>query len=171
MGRHPLRTDGCVCGGGVECGEDEMVVKNQKLNYMRLLKCLFPKREIDILSNLETFKKERQSKLIADIKKYLSHNPDDQIFLVPGAGAIAVSGFGHSTGGAYGFGIGVSWGQHGFVGGVIGMTEARRLAEYIIEKCSEQTMTEHELLAESKRKMDDCIERLKTDPNAKSKHP
>jgi hypothetical protein len=35
MGRHPIRTDGCVCGGDVECGEDEMAVKNQKLNYMK----------------------------------------------------------------------------------------------------------------------------------------
>lgn len=54
-------------------------------------------------------------------------------YKVSGAGEIVISTYPvHMTGGSYGFGFGVSWGEYGAVGGVLGITEARKLANHIL---------------------------------------
>ena len=66
-------------------------------------------------------------------------------FEVPGAGDICISESPHhSTGKVIGFGIGISWARYGYVGGVLGRDEAKRMAEFILQKCSEcaETMQE-----------------------------
>lgn len=68
-------------------------------------------------------------------KDYMSKT-DDLLFECPGAGHLAISHEAtHMTGNAHGFGIGVSWGRYGFCGGVIGRSEARRLALHILNEC------------------------------------
>lgn len=75
-------------------------------------------------------------------------------FEVAGAGGI-ISGIVLSenptslTGQTCGFGFNVSWNDSGFYCGVVlGLDEAKRMAEFILEKCNEQTKTERELVEE-----------------------
>lgn len=69
------------------------------------------------------------------LKKQEPNLFDGEKFEVPGAGYIHISNtLSHSTGNANGFGIGVSWGRHGYMGGVLDRKEAIRLAELILEK-------------------------------------
>ena len=57
-------------------------------------------------------------------------------FEVQGAGTLRVGrDCDDWCGTAIGFSIGVSWGGHGFAGGVMDQAEAVRLAHYILEKC------------------------------------
>lgn len=69
-------------------------------------------------------------------------------FDVPGAGEICISeSCHHYTGKVAGFSFGVEWGLYGFSGGVLGRDEAKRMAEFILSKCSEVSETmEEELL-------------------------
>lgn len=70
---------------------------------------------------------------------------DSLFFDVKGAGDIAISeSCFHCCGGVVGFAFSVEWGQYGFVGGVIGRDEAKRMAEFILQKCSETTETMEE---------------------------
>lgn len=63
-------------------------------------------------------------------------------FEVTGAGDVRMSeSCHHSTGQVVGFSFGVEWGKHGFTGGVIGRDEAKKMAEFILQKCSETTET------------------------------
>lgn len=69
----------------------------------------------------------------------------DLEFDVKGAGRIILGSGCHSAcGRAIGFSFGVSWGRHGVVGGVLGRTEAKKMAEYILGKLKDETMTESE---------------------------
>lgn len=68
-------------------------------------------------------------------------------FPVAGAGEIRISkDCCNSCGGVVGFGIGVSWGRFGFTGGVISRSEARQMAEYILEVTRKEPTTEKEIL-------------------------
>ena len=93
----------------------------------------------------------------------MQHNSERPIyFKVPGAGDIFMSKECHThTGSACGFSFGVEWGIHGFSGGVLGRNEAKRMAEFILQKCSEVRETEEEELIryniEWKKRMDDPI--------------
>ena len=77
---------------------------------------------------------------------YKKHNISPSLYFdVPGAGDIRISESCHlSTGNVVGFSFGVEWGNNGYVGGVLGRDEAKRLAEFINAKCSEtnETMSE-----------------------------
>lgn len=78
--------------------------------------------------------------------RHIQQSPcsDDIIFTVNGAGYVAIGSNAHNRcGQAIGFGFGVSWGQHGYVGGVIGREQAKRLAAHIIQAC--EGITESEL--------------------------
>lgn len=82
-------------------------------------------------------------------EEYLQNPPSDvEIIRVAGAGQISISKeIGHSTGGAFGFGFGVSWSRHGIqCGGVLGKDEAMRLALIIIEACKNEPLSELELI-------------------------
>lgn len=53
---------------------------------------------------------------------------DSIVFKVPGAGYVAISEAPNwQTGGVTGFDFAVSWGKHGYAGGVLGRQEAERL--------------------------------------------
>lgn len=66
-------------------------------------------------------------------------------FKVESAGEIEIGHGIHSmTGMAVGFHFGVSWGRYGYAGGVLGRSEAKRLAEYILEQLNKETITETE---------------------------
>lgn len=68
-----------------------------------------------------------------------------EYFEAPGAGHVELSKDCHCRcGGAVGFHIGVSWGQYGYTGGVIGRTEAIRMANFILKHCEGVTETEQE---------------------------
>lgn len=68
----------------------------------------------------------------------LDTNEPSIYFDVPGGGKIRMSENGHSVcGKAVGFSFGVEWGRYGYCGGVLGRDEAKRMAEFIIQKCSE----------------------------------
>lgn len=70
---------------------------------------------------------------------------DGQFFEVEGAGKLWFSPNAHALcANAVGFAIGVSWTNHPYIGGVIGRTEAKRLAEFILAKCAECPETEEE---------------------------
>jgi hypothetical protein len=74
-----------------------------------------------------------------------NNNVPSIYFEVPGAGDICMSeSCHHSTGQVVGFSFGVEWGRHGFCGGVIGRDEAKRMAEFILQKCAETTETMQE---------------------------
>lgn len=71
------------------------------------------------------------------LKNCDTHEPS-LYFDVPGAGKIRMSEDCHSACGyVVGFSFGVEWGRYGFCGGVIGRDEAKRMAEFILKKCSE----------------------------------
>lgn len=92
---------------------------------------------------------------LIEIKKklYKSINKDkEEFFCVEGAGEIALSkSTGHGCGVAAGFGFGVSWGQFGFTGGVIGLREAKRMAEFILQKIAEDPQSEEEKIADREK--------------------
>ena len=70
------------------------------------------------------------------------NTPPSVYFEVPGAGDICISeSCHHLTGGVIGFSFGVEWGKYGYTGGVLGRDEAKRMAEFILQKCSETTET------------------------------
>ena len=91
-------------------------------------------------------------------------NPYDKatFFNVAGAGEIAISdNHTHRTGGAAGFGFSVSWYGSGLgCGGVLGITEAKRLANFILEKVATETRTEEDIHADLKKKEDEYFEML-----------
>lgn len=66
-------------------------------------------------------------------------------FNVEAAGEIEIgSGIHSMTGRAVGFHFGVSWGRYGYAGGILGRSEAKRLAEYILEQLNKENITETE---------------------------
>jgi hypothetical protein len=74
-----------------------------------------------------------------------NNNVPSIYFEVSGAGDICMSESCHdSTGQVIGFSFGVEWGRYGFFGGVIGRDEAKRMAEFILQKCAETTETMQE---------------------------
>ena len=76
---------------------------------------------------------------------YRTINDDYMHFDVPGAGKIELGDNCHScTGRVVGFNFGVEWGRYGYAGGVLGRDEAKRMAEYILNKCNEvdESMTD-----------------------------
>lgn len=85
------------------------------------------------------------SKEIEDRNKRMINSPQQKVFFnVAGAGSIYMSDDGwHTTGGEddphVGFSFGVEWGRHGFTGGVLGREEAKKMAEFILDRCSETT--------------------------------
>jgi hypothetical protein len=80
-----------------------------------------------------------------DLLRRQEPNLTGEKFEVPGAGWIEISKDPHNhTVDRAGFGFGVSWGRHGYVGGVLGRMEAIRLAEYILEKCADLPLTERQ---------------------------
>lgn len=107
---------------------------------------------------------------LSDRKKALNEkakNNDGGRFLyfdVPGAGEIQIGKDCHSrTGNVVGFSFAVSWDSGGFLGGVLGRSDAKRLAEYILQKCSEVTETEQEELdrvREADKKFGEMIDEL-----------
>lgn len=61
---------------------------------------------------------------------------DSLVFQVPGAGYLAIGSIARARcGQSVGFSFGVSWGRNGYCGGVIGRTQAKRLAEHILKAC------------------------------------
>ncbi len=85
-----------------------------------------------------------------DIEYKRKHGPENtpeglEPFIVGGAGTLGVGKcVGGWSAGSYGFSIGVSWGQHGYSGGVLGINEAKRLAEHILEQLKYVEGTEQE---------------------------
>ena len=76
--------------------------------------------------------------VIPNEEYYQEINDDYMHFDVHGAGTIEISDNCHVfCGGVVGFHFGVEWGRHGYAGGVLGRDEAKRMAEYILNKCSE----------------------------------
>lgn len=70
--------------------------------------------------------------------KLKMHKEDDShlFFEVQGAGDLQISkSSSWKTGTAEGFSIGVSWGQHGYAGGVMDMKEAEEMARHILKHC------------------------------------
>jgi len=65
---------------------------------------------------------------------------DTYLFVtVNGAGQIQISKDDiWQCGGEKGFDIGVSWGKHGYAGGVIPRSEARNLAEWILKNLTDK---------------------------------
>ena len=58
---------------------------------------------------------------------------------VLGAGEIAISEDSNSViNGTFGFNFGVSWGRHGFIGGVLPREGARQLANHILQNIEKQ---------------------------------
>lgn len=106
----------------------------------------------------------RHSRLCRKNESY-KRNPCEKVtfFNVPGAGEIAVSDSPtHLTGGAAGFGFSVSWSDGGLgCGGVLGITEAKRLANFILEKVATETRTEEEIQADYKKRNDEYFAMLK----------
>lgn len=73
-------------------------------------------------------------------------------FEVAGAGNVCLSKNPcHLTGQSYGFGFYVSWGKNSYSGGILGLEEAKRMAEFIIEKYNEQPKREADLVSERYR--------------------
>lgn len=86
-------------------------------------------------------------------RKNASKDGEYIFFEVPGAGNICMSKSCHcSTGKVIGFLFGVEWGRYGFIGGVLGRDEAKRMADFILEKCSETTETMQEEIEKRHKK-------------------
>jgi hypothetical protein len=79
---------------------------------------------------------ERQKE---DNEKFRLLEKDKSVYFnVSGAGDIRISRDCHNwTGKVVGFSFGVEWGSRGFTGGVLGRDEAKRMAEFILTKCSD----------------------------------
>lgn len=85
----------------------------------------------------ETLRQRRQNEKFRN-----NNNVPSLYFEVPGAGDICMSeSCHHSTGQVVGFNFGTEWGRYGYCGGVLGREEAKRMAEFILQKCSETTET------------------------------
>lgn len=69
---------------------------------------------------------------------YIKNNKIPSVYFeVHGAGNIRISEYNKaSTADVFGFSFGVEWGNNGYIGGVLGEKEAKRLAEFIISKYS-----------------------------------
>lgn len=66
-----------------------------------------------------------------------------RFFEAAGAGKISLSESAHHhCGGVVGFQVGVSWSEDGYLGGVLGRSEAKKMAEFILEKCKEIDISE-----------------------------
>lgn len=99
-----------------------------------------------------------------EMEKYIEVNEDGSFrliseqFEVQGAGEIEISKSPFSkTGTAVGFSFGVSWGRHGFCGGVLGRDEARRLANFILETVNAVPESEQDEMERRKREMQERI--------------
>jgi hypothetical protein len=67
-------------------------------------------------------------------------------FEVIGAGDIEISESSEVTcGGEEGFSLGVSWGEHGFAGGVLPKKEALKLAEHILNTINKKELRKRKL--------------------------
>jgi len=81
--------------------------------------------------------------------KWVLSNDDANYFDVPGAGKICISGTAHNrTGNVVGFSFGVEWGAYGFNGGVLSRSEAKKMAEFILSKCNEISISEEDEIKE-----------------------
>lgn len=115
---------------------------------MNLLHLIFnaiePERKTTWLSQrFSRWKSERHDRRNAQYRKYT--DVPSVYFEVPGAGDICMSeSCHHSTGQVVGFSFGAEWGRYGFCGGVMGRDEAKRMAEFILQKCAETTETMQE---------------------------
>lgn len=90
-----------------------------------------------------------------------NNNATSIYFEVHGAGDVYMSkSCHHSTGQVVGFSFGVEWGRYGFCGGVIGRDEAKRMAEFILQKCSETTETMQEEKERLKRERNEYFKAL-----------
>lgn len=69
-------------------------------------------------------------------------------FNVTGAGQVVLSnGTSGVCGQSGGFHLHVSWDGCSGAGGILGINEAKRLAEYILEKINQQPLTEEQIVA------------------------
>lgn len=86
-----------------------------------------------------SFSRWRTKKRDMQNARYLErHSDSSKCFKVAGAGDICIgNSCSDSTGRVVGFSFGVEWGQYGFIGGVLGRDEAKRMAEFILKKCAE----------------------------------
>lgn len=123
---------------------------------MNLLNWFFSK--IDHIDNSNWFSvrysRWRQDKLNKMNFRFRSAKYKDvEFFDVPGAGTIAISkDMSYYTGNAAGFSLSVGWGNCGLMlGGVLGVNEAKRLADFLIEAINNKKMTEEEMIYECKR--------------------
>lgn len=108
-------------------------------------KRLRPKKPNWLSIRFALWEHDRRKELNERIKKVYQEDGRYAFFDVPGAGQIMISESVHySCGNVIGFDFGVEWGGHGFCGGVIGRAEAKRLANFIMDKCSSVTETEQE---------------------------
>lgn len=115
---------------------------------MKILHFIFnliePERKVTWLSS--SFHRWRYARRKKDALNYRKYNDvPSKYFDVPGAGDICISeNCHHSTGKVVGFSFGVEWTSHPFSSGVLGRDEAVKMAEFILEKCSnvEETMDE-----------------------------
>ena len=107
------------------------------------------------------WKHSRLNALNKNFKQY----PYEKVtfFDVAGAGEICLSDNPtHLTGSAAGFVFSVSWSDSGLgIGGVLGITEAKRLANFILEKVATETRTEEEIQADWKKRNDEYFAMLK----------
>jgi hypothetical protein len=95
-----------------------------------------------------------------DNSLFEANNEEGEFFNVAGAGKIFIGEGLCYTGGAAGFDIGISWGRYGYTGGVLGLSEAKRLAEYLLNECSEYNKTEDELIEENKIQREEYFKSL-----------
>jgi hypothetical protein len=112
-----------------------------------------PKRKVTWLSS--NFYRWRLYRRKNDAKNYRKYNNiPSKYFDVSGAGDICISeSCHHHTGQVVGFSFGVEWSSNPFFGGVLGRDEAVKMAEFILEKCSEvkETMQEEKEMIERER--------------------
>lgn len=72
--------------------------------------------------------------------------PEFKHFEIPGAGQLRIGAKpNHLCGSAAGFHLSVSWTAHKFTGGVLGIDEAKRLANHILSECEKVESTEAKL--------------------------
>ena len=71
-------------------------------------------------------------------------------FNVEGAGFIGIrEGANCVTGEVAGLNFSVSWGKYPYCGGVLGISEARKLAAFLIEQCDKQTKSESDIVRDT----------------------
>jgi len=87
-----------------------------------------------------------RSRMEKQNQDYIKNDNEPSLyFKVAGAGDICMSErCNRLTGDVLGFSFGVEWGRYGFIGGVIGIDEAKRMSEFILQKCAETTETTQE---------------------------